>query len=316
MAQSALFFQIFSVTMPVFSLVIIGMFLKRVGMMPDTFVDGASNLVYRVTLPIFLFLALSKSDLRIQFDSLLVNYYIVANFLMIGLCWLVAKWWIRPEQRAVFIQGAFRGNQGIISLALAISLYGDDGLQLAGLMAGLAAILNNVFAVVIFSVFGESYKAKPLTVLRDIARNPLIIGVVAGSLVSLLGLSFPNWVVDSGTFLGSLTLPLALLCIGATLSFNTFKESGRAAIQATLMKLIWIPLIFTSLGWFIGIKGVSFGILFVFVATPTASASYIMARVSGSDEKLAANIVAMTTFTSIFTIIAGLYLLQTWGLMP
>lgn len=316
MAQSALFFQTFSVTMPIFSLVIIGMFLKRVGMMPDAFVDGASHLVYKVTLPIFLFLALSKSNLSSQFDPLLVNYYIVANFLMIGLCWLAAKWWIRPEQRAVFIQGGFRGNQGIISLALAISLYGDDGLQLAGLMAGLAAILNNVLAVVIFSVFGETYEAKPLTVLINIARNPMIIGVLAGSLVSLLGIGFPSWVVESGTFLGSLTLPLALLCIGATLSFKTFKESGGAAVQATLMKLIWVPLIFTSLGWFIGIEGVSFGILFVFLAPPTASASYIMARVSGSDEKLAANIVAMTTFTSIFTIIVGLYLLQSWGLMP
>jgi predicted permease len=69
-------------------------------------------------------------------------------------------------------------------------------------------------------------------------------------------------------------------------------------------------MIFTAIGWYIGISGMELGVLFLFLAAPTAAASYVMAKISGDDAELAANVIVLTTFASMFTITLGLYILQ------
>jgi predicted permease len=310
-----LFAQIFAVTAPIFSLVIIGLLLKRFNLLSEGFISGASMLVYKATLPTLLGLATYRADVVGLLDSVLFGYYILANFAVVILMGFIAYLWIRPDQRAVFIQAGFRGNHGIIALALVLSLYGDEGLHVAGLMAGLAGILNNGLSVVLFSVFSTRYRPTPLVVAKEVILNPMIIGVLIGALLSLLQWRLPLWVEESAQLFGSMSLPLALLCIGATLSLKAFRLSGWLAVNATLVKLIWVPLVFTGLGAYLGITGMELGTLFLFLASPTAAASYVMAKIAGDDDELAANIIVLTTFVSMITITFGLYLLQLLSLI-
>ncbi len=302
--------QIFAVTAPIFSLVIIGLVLKRLHLLSDEFISGASLLVYKATLPTLLGMAVLKANVPALLESKLFGFYILATLLTTVICWVIAARWIRSDQRAVFIQAAFRGNQGIIALALTLSFYGDQALQMAGLMAGISGVVNNAIAVVVFSVLSTRYRPTPMKVAKEVVLNPMIVGVMIGVVLSLSGLQLPKWLIHSGELFGSMTLPLALLCIGATLSFKAFQTTGVLAVHATLTKLVWVPLLFTAIGWYIGISGMELGVLFLFLAAPTAAASYVMAKISGDDAELAANVIVLTTFASMFTITLGLYILQ------
>ena len=302
--------QIFAVTAPIFSLVIIGLVLKRLHLLSDEFISGASLLVYKATLPTLLGMAVLKANVPALLESKLFGFYILATLLTTVICWIIAARWIRSDQRAVFIQAAFRGNQGIIALALTLSFYGDQALQMAGLMAGISGVVNNAIAVVVFSVLSTRYRPTPMKVAKEVVLNPMIVGVMIGVVLSLSGLQLPKWLIHSGELFGSMTLPLALLCIGATLSFKAFQTTGVLAVHATLTKLVWVPMLFTAIGWYIGISGMELGVLFLFLAAPTAAASYVMAKISGDDAELAANVIVLTTFASMFTITLGLYILQ------
>jgi predicted permease len=255
-------------------------------------------------------MAVLKANVPALLESKLFGFYILATFLTTLICWIIAARWIRSDQRAVFIQAAFRGNQGIIALALTLSFYGDQALQMAGLMAGISGVVNNAIAVVVFSVLSTRYRPTPMKVAKEVVLNPMIVGVMIGVVLSLSGLQLPKWLIHSGELFGSMTLPLALLCIGATLSFKAFQTTGVLAVHATLTKLVWVPMLFTAVGWSIGISGMELGVLFLFLAAPTAAASYVMAKISGDDAELAANVIVLTTFASMFTITLGLYILQ------
>ena len=79
------------------------------------------------------------------------------------------------------------------------------------------------------------------------------------------------------------------------------------------MKMIWLPLLATLGAWLWGFRGADLGVLFLYFASPTAAASFVMARAVGSDHRLAATIIVITTLSTAVTINAGLLLLSWLG---
>jgi len=308
--QAALFHQIFLVTGPVFGLVVLGIFLKRIRLIDDAFIVTASNLTFRATMPTLLFLSILQADLSTAFQPRLVFFFCAATCLHFCIAWVWSLRNVPKEDRGVYVQGAFRGNCGIMSLALAANQYGDYGLSVGGVLSGIVVVIFNVLSAIILSMYSPTFDANVKSILREIARNPVIIAVVAALIASGLGVSLPEWVIKSGNYFASMSLPIALICIGGTLSIGSFKASGRIALSASLHKVVWMPLIFVTVAWLMGFEGRELGMLFLFLATPTAAVSYVMVRAAGSSVALAANIIAMTTVISVVSIMAGLYLLN------
>ncbi|PXF30712.1 malate transporter [Pokkaliibacter plantistimulans] len=313
-AQVDVLSEIFTVSMPVFVMVIVGMVLKRVRLIDDAFIGTSSTLTFKALMPALLFFGIMQADLHTALQPKLIGYFYLATLLTFAVSWLWSLKAVPAAQRGVYVQGAFRGNCGIVSLALATSLYGDYGLSIGGVMAGLVIILFNVLSVIVLAIYSTSYQADLRSVLRDMARNPLILSVLAGLVASLVGLKLPAWLLVSVKYFTSMTLPLALICVGGSMSLASFIDSGRVAFSASLIKVLWSPLLFVALAWAIGFRDKDLGMLLLFLASPTAAASYVMARATGSDAKLAANIIAVSTALSIVTIMGGLFLLQHFAL--
>jgi predicted permease len=78
------------------------------------------------------------------------------------------------------------------------------------------------------------------------------------------------------------------------------------------MKMIWLPLICTSVAWALGFRGAELGVLFLYFASPTAAASYVMARAAKGNHELAASIIVITTLVAALTTNLGIFVLQ-WG---
>lgn len=302
------------VTLPVFAMVFIGIVLKRIGWIDRAFVTTASALVFKATMPTLIFLSLIKADLDVALNLPLLAFFALATLLMFLLTWAWAVWRVPLVDRGVYVQGAFRGNCGIVGLALAASMYGDYGLSAGGLLLGVVILSYNVLSVIVLASYQPGRRADWRSISLHIARNPLILAVIVALPFMLLGLELPNWLMTSGEYFASLTLPLALICIGATLSIGALRESRGTAIGASIMKMVTLPLLGTSAAWLVGFSGRELGLLFLFFASPTAAASFVMVKAMGGNAKLTANIIAMSTLMASLTVTLGVFALRVLGL--
>ncbi len=308
----ALFIQTLNITAPVFAMLFMGVFLRRIDAINDNFIQVASSLVFNVCMPALLFLGIYHADLDAAVKPSLLLYFIAATFGSFALAWLIAIWRCPKEDRGIYTQGAFRGNNGVIGLALAASMYGDYGISLGAILAGLVILLYNSLSVVVLAVYSPSLKSDPWSIFKSILRNPLIISVLLATPLAYAKVVLPNWMLTSADYIAQMTLPLALICIGGTLSLASLRASGRMAVSASLVKMVWLPLIFTFGGWLCGFRGAELGILFLYIGSPTAAASYVMARSSNGNHELAASIIVITTLAAAVTTNIGIFLLQ-WG---
>jgi predicted permease len=107
-----------------------------------------------------------------------------------------------------------------------------------------------------------------------------------------------------------MTLPLALLSIGASLSWAGFVSAGKVTAWASVLKLIVIPYLAAIVAYLLGFRGMELGVMYLMMATPTAAASYMMVRAMGGNASLAASIIAVTTVCSLFTTSFGLVVMK------
>lgn len=308
----ALFMQTLNVTAPVFAMLFLGYGLKRIEWINDNFIKTASALVFNVCMPSLLFLGIYHADLRSALKPGLLVYFVVATVGSFAIAWWIATKRCPEVDRGVFTQGAFRGNNGVIGLALAGSMYGDYGISLGSILAGLVIVLYNSLSVVVLAIYSPNIKSDPLSICKSILVNPLIISVVTAVPFAWLQVPIPNWILTSADYVAQMSLPLALICIGGTLSLAALRSSGSVALSASAVKMILLPIVGTFGAWLLGFRGAELGILFLYIGAPSASVGYVMVRASGGNYSLAAAIIVITTLAAAITTNIGIFLLQ-WG---
>lgn len=305
--------QTISVTAPVFSMLFLGVALKRLGLIDAAFINTASALVFRGTLPTLLFLGIVQADLRTALQPALLLYFVLAT---LG-CFLLAWGWaiLRCPQadRGIYTQGAFRGNNGIIGLALATSMYGDYGLSVGAVLGGVVILSYNTLSAIVLAIYSPEAKTDAWSLTKNILSNPLIIGVLAAIPFAAWQIPLPAWLLTSGEYFAQMSLPLALICIGGTLTLESLRESSGMAISSSLMKVLWLPLVATLGAWLWGFRDADLAILFLYFASPTAAASFVMAKAVGGNHQLAAAIIVLTTLATVVTTNLGLFVLQWAG---
>ena len=189
---------------------------------------------------------------------------------------------------------------------MALATFGDEVLPLVAVYIAVVTTAYNVVAVWVLNSSG---------VLSKLIKNPILIGIIGGVCVSAIELPLPQFLIATGGYLTDLTLPLALLCIGATLEFRSVRNHGFSIGLAVFFKLIISPLLLVGLGLWFGLRDEKLGVLFFMAASPTATASYIMARQMTAHGPLAAEIVAVTSVLGVVTYTAGIAILRTLGLV-
>ena len=207
----------------------LGVVLKRLGLIDAGFINTASTLVFRGTLPTLLFLGIVQADLRTALQPALLVYFVLAT---LG-CFLLAWGWaiLRcPEaDRGIYTQGAFRGNNGIIGLALATSMYGDYGLSVGAVLGGVVILSYNTLSAIVLAIYSPEAKTDVWSLTKNILSNPLIIGVLLAIPFAYWRIALPDWLLTSAEYFAQMTLPLALICIGGTLSLASLRQSSGTA---------------------------------------------------------------------------------------
>lgn len=313
----ALMFSL-SITMPICLMLFLGMFLRRVKLFDDTFIAIGSKLVFQVTLPALLFLNILDSPSLDMTQLPLITVGLLGNLLF----FFFAHFSLKPlgyphADHSVILQGGYRSNTGIVALAYVANAYGSDGIALAAIYVGVCTILYNILAVIALtppdSNQNKSESIKSLLV--SMLKNPLIISIAFAFAYKATGIPLPSMLEQTGHYLADMTLPLALLCTGGSIDLKSFRKSSKGPWISTIYKLILNPIFIVAIGYFAGLRDIYLGLLFFMTATPTAAASYVMARAMGANATMAANIIALTTIASLITCTLGIAFLKGFGLM-
>ena len=295
--------------------VVAGVIIRRLGWFSDQLIATGSLLVFKVALPIVLFFAASRADYAGISEKAYLLAGVVATLLVVALAEVYGRLCglARPD-RGVFVQGAYRGNLGVIGIALCASAFGAQGLALATLPVAILTILYNIIAVYLLSS-ALGAERSPSALFAGIVRNPLIIGISAGALCSVLGAELPATMQTLGSGFSAVALPFALLSIGASMNLRVLRDSSKLTLQVSVWKLVLSPLLTVVVALVLGVQGIELAVLFLLSAAPTAAASFVMVVAAGGNGPLAANIVVVTTLLSVLSLTLGIALLQMLGLV-
>lgn len=311
---SSLLFAL-SITGPICLLLLLGFGLRRSQMMNEGFIDGASKLVFNIALPMLLFTSIAQTDFSQMVSFKLILYGITATLVaFILLEWLASHLTDNKRLRGVMVQGAFRANMAIVGLAYVNNAYGHQGVAAAAMYVAFLTILFNILAVITLSrSLNQEDGLRIVPLVKGIVKNPLIIGIVAALPFAASSWTFPGMLMQTGQYLAQMTLPLALLCTGASLSLKGGKEDTGLLPIVGVLRLLVIPALITLGGYLAGFRDMELTILFLINASPTAAASYVMVRAMGGNAVLAANIIAVTTLGSLVSTSLGATLLKGLG---
>ncbi len=310
---SAILLETVNVTGPIFLIVLLGLVLRRLGLIDDHFVQISSRLVFSLCLPILLFTTITDIKLDSALDPRLPGFSIAASIVTFLIAWLAAILIAPREDRGVFTQAAFRSNLGVIGLALCANAYGASGLALASILLATITVTYNVLSVVVLSIYSNA-TLNWRKIATDILTNPLIVAIFVASLLAWFRIPIPGVIRSTGEYLGSLALPLALLGTGAAMNLRAIRDSGKQTIAVVLLKTALLPVVVVLLAMAAGFSGTALGVTFLLFVSPTATASYIMVKSMGGNDRLAANLIMVTTLIGVLTTSVGLFWLRVAGL--
>ncbi|GJH42685.1 AEC family transporter [Pasteurella canis] len=303
-----------SVTLPTVLMLLLGVVLQRLHMVDDKFTGQATKIIFNITLPILLFLNITSNPVEFRSQLLPIAASFTGTLLLFIVAELVAaKFIVEKQERGTFVQGVYRGNNGILGLALCINAYGEAGLAPASIYAAATIFLFNVLGVITLSRSFADGRVSFLGIVKNVIKNPLIIAIVLGYVVNGFELQFPKTLQTTGNYLASMTLPLALICAGASVKFNGSVSGSRTVIWGSIGRVIIAPIFMVCIGKLFGLSGMNMGILFLMAATPMATITYAMVRGMGGNATSAANIIALTTLGAIITSSVGLLILSQLG---
>ncbi|MFZ0828539.1 MAG: AEC family transporter [Verrucomicrobiia bacterium] len=316
-----------------FLVIVIGWLARKGGFLAAEFTATLSRLVVDVAFPALVFTQMLRTvdaaALREGwFSPLLCGLLIVVAYLT-GLG--VAPLFSGKEQRNTFIFLVAIPNWVFLPLPIAEALYGGAGVR--------TVLLCNAGAQLVLWSFGVWILHGSL---RQAARNLLTnAGLWATALGICLALLFPatrdletinpatasfggiigGALVQALAMLGTLTIPLSLLAIGAQLGELTIAvhRFPRALWGVLLARLILAPLVTLGLGWAAMQAGVQLPeatrmVVYLIATMPVAISCSVMAERYGGDVPLAAQGIFYSTFFSLLTVPAMFFLIQRFGL--
>ena len=310
-----------NVILPIFFLVSLGIILKKLRVIPETFSDSVDKLIFKLALPSMLFLEVSRAELSEALNPRLALFAAIAIPIMfLAVLGIVCLFVHENGKRGAMIQGICRSNFAILGMPLIHNMFGEAGTQEAALIMPITILLFNTFSVIVLSIFAPKENQLPLgktvkKILRNIVTNPLIIGVVLGLPFMFWDIPLPLAADKTLTYLSNLVTPAALISLGSTVKLKSFKGRLHLAVFSACGRTMIVPAIMVLIAATLGFRGSALGTLLILFGAPTAVSSYIMAKNMGSDHELAGQILLLTTLMCLFTIFVFIFILKSLALI-
>lgn len=298
-----------SLIIPDFAIILLGLVLSREGGFTKAFWDGAEKLVFNFLLAPFLFVSVAQSQLAVG-ESV--------RFLLTGICAMLlgvaasfaVRYFIKADAvtHASVFQCGFRFNT-YIGFAICTRFCGAEGPSLLAMLIAFWVPISNSIAVsdlvrAVAKRDNQSENRSQLlrTTVLGVARNPLIIATVLGLIFNYLGIELIQPVKDFLSHLGSASLAMGLLCIGAGLQFSNLAKHFKLIAASCLVRLAVVPLMAWIVIQLTGLSGNAAAVVLVFASLPTAQSCYVMTANMHGNASIVAAVTTLQTLLSMLTL--------------
>lgn len=288
---------------PLFALLFLGGILKKFNITNEHYLKISDKLVYFIFFPAMLFWKIGGSSSKEGISIGLILSAVIAVCIVYLLSLVSMKLFkISSYQSGAFSQACYRFNS-YLGMAIVLNILNEPGARHFGILAGFIIPVINILAVstlIWFSGNELRFKEKIDFLSKALISNPLIIGCVAGIFFSNANIGFPVFVDNTFSLMTSVTLPLALISIGGSLSFAGLAKHMKVSILASFFKLILLPLAGYLLLKAFNVTGVPFKTGMIFFALPASTAIYVLSSQLNSDTELASAAIMLSTLLSFF----------------
>ncbi|MDY6305476.1 MAG: AEC family transporter [Oribacterium sp.] len=282
-----------------------GYLFRHLGYGDDVFYKRLNALVFRAFFPLLMFNNLYTANLDFQSNARLVGFFLILLLSIILMTTILVPRFLKdPRRIPVMNQSVWRSNTLMFAYPLAVTMYGDEAGALASIIIASMVPVYNVVAVCLFTYYShdQNTHVNIKKLVRDIITNPLIVGALVGALFKFLGIHLPGAVEKPITAFASMTTPVAIFILGATLELPEIKKNLPYIFSALSLKLIIVPAIVIAVAYTFGLRKQELFLCFILYATPVANAAYAMAENMGGDGELQGQILAFSSVLSIVTL--------------
>ncbi|GAA0523370.1 hypothetical protein SAMN04488066_12327 [Halorubrum aquaticum] len=284
------------------AVLLVGTGLRGAGLLNASRTDRLNAATYYVALPSLVFVATYDGSIPDLLSGALVVAVLASLLGTAAVAWVLHR--NRPaSRRSVAVVQSYHSNLGYLGLPLVAATFGPDVTALASVVLGVALLVQVPLTVTVLSTINGT----ETSVRREagaLARNPVLIALVAGVSIGAVGVPVPVAVAAGLDLLGSLVLPLALLCVGASLRVDLPVADPGATGSVLALKLGVAPAVaWATLAGF-GVDAATLTAGVVMLGTPTAVSTYVFATELGGDAEFASRNVFATTVASIASLYA------------
>jgi len=307
-----------NVTLPVFLVMVLGWFLRQKGMFDEPFINKLDRFNFNVTLPILLFRDITAVNIREVFDLKYVLFCAISSTICFWLIWGFSKIALKDKSMTgAFVQASTRSSAAVMGLAFIQNIYGNSAM--GPLMIIGAVPLYNIFSVVVLTVEGDNFdkqgENKVISTCVNIIKNPIIIAIILGLIVSLCNIQFSTIVNKTVNSVAQIASPLSLIGLGAAFEGKKALTKIKPALLASVLKLIVQPAIFIPVAIYFGFTGEKIIGIMIMLAAPASPSCYIMAKNMKNDSVLTSSIIVLTTLLAAFTLTGWIFLLKQMGMI-
>jgi predicted permease len=309
--------QVLNTLLPVFLVIGLGLVLAKRGFLSEMVLHELNRLLFWVCLPALIIHSLATASEVPSGTGTILFVFSLSTIVTIALgLWSARLLGLAPRQIGTFVQAGFRGNLAYAGIPLILfALEGEPSETVASVMAQTlfvfapTMLLYNVAAVILLVRDHEvPMRDNFISMLQQVAKNPLIISSIIGIILFVLPISLPGFLLSSFKLTGQMAAPASLLCVGGSMAYVSMEGRYRSASVASLLKVVVTPCLAFALSALFDLNETSLMVLLILSACPTAVASYIMAKELNGDEALASGAIILSTIASIpvLAIIVGL----------
>ncbi|MDP2955162.1 MAG: AEC family transporter [Longimicrobiales bacterium] len=296
------------VVAPVFGIIAVGFLAARASVLDGAGVKGLVAFVFNFAIPVLMFRSMAGIELPGDVEwGFLVAFY-TGSLVTYALGMAVGRWGFARalDQQAVFGMSAAYSNTVFLGIPIILTALGPDAaLPLLLIIALHSATFMTLTVALIHLGRGEGISAseQALSVLRELVRNPIVVGLFLGLLANLGSVTLPGFLDRLTGLLGEAAVPCALFAMGASLAVYPMGADGPAALVLAALKLVVHPLIVWTVAVpVLGLDGIWVPAAVLMAAMPTGVNVYLFGARYDAAASLAARTVLVASTLSVVTI--------------
>ncbi|WP_172398379.1 AEC family transporter [Gilliamella apicola] len=269
-------------TLPLFILILLGFLAVKLGRWQKTVTDSLTKFTFYIAFPIMLFQIMSHFSEQSEIDIKLLLVFFGGSFIVFAFGCLIASkiFKLNGSQSTLFAMGGIYTNTVFVGIPIIKMLLGDKAIPIVAIIVIFNALILWTLATVSieFVQMGKLSGRSFIKALKNVSKNPIIIGIFTGIAVNYIGLPIPNFINQSTKMVSDMTAPLSLIVLGMGLAEYKIRDQFLITGSICILKLAILPIVTYIVGKLLGLPTLELQVVVLLSSVSIAINCYMMAR--------------------------------------